>query len=392
MPGTHALLSPSSAGIWTKCTPSARLAANFQDASTEAAEEGALAHAFGELILQHRFMVISKPQFIDGIARLQRSEYFSPALLEYADQYATYVQETYNAVLEKTPDAVIYIEKRIDLTGWVPEGFGTGDAGIVADDTLHLIDLKYGKGVAVSAEDNTQLKIYALGVLDAFGFEYDIINVVLHIYQPRLDNISAWQISVEDLRAWGETVLKPKARLAWNGEGDFVPGTHCQFCRARATCKALAEYNLELARYDFQSAELLTAADIVDILRRADMFTSWLNAVKDYAFDQALNHGVKWDGYKLVEGRSNRTITNEDGAVTALLHAGYKLKELYKPAELRTITDLEKLMGKKKFTEVLQSYITKPPGKPALVPESDKRPEINSVSSAAADFAEMVTE
>ena len=381
----HALLSPSSASRWLSCTPSARLEQSFPDSSGEAAREGTLAHSLGELILRHWFGLIDEPNYTHCLALIQSDPLYNEDLNSHAQAYASFVIASFEAARDTTKDALIEIEKSLNLTDYVPEGFGTGDAVIIADGVLDIIDLKYGKGVRVSCEGNKQMMLYGLGALREFDFMYAIHTVRLTIYQPRLDNISSWEISVDDLRRWADEVLIPRAALAFEGRGDFAPGDHCRFCKVKPQCKALADQQLEIAKHDFESAELLTDADIADILERADTFTNWIKAVQDFAFDQAVNHGKKWPGFKLVEGRSNRIYVDQDRVAKKLILEGYGEDVIYTKS-LLGITAMEKTITKKVFDSVLSGLVIKPAGKPTLVPESDKRSEFNTAANAANDF------
>jgi hypothetical protein len=277
------------------------------------------------------------------------------------------------------------IEQQLDFSKYVPDGFGTGDCVIIADGTLHIIDFKYGQGVLVSAEDNPQMKLYALGALDLFDGIYDIEMVSMTIYQPRRENVSTSIVSKESLYQWAEEVLKPKAELAFAGDGNYCPGEWCQFCRAAVKCRARAEAKMKLATFEFALPPLLSDEEIADILSSIGDLTSWANEIIAYATDEAVNHGKKWPGFKVVEGRSNRKYKDEEAVAEAAKNAGYR--DIYKQS-LITITEMEKLMGKSKFNEILGELVMKPPGKPTLVPVSDKRPEMNT-SSAKIDFMEV---
>lgn len=380
----HAVLSPSSAHRWLSCTPSARLEQQFPDESGDAAREGTVAHALGELLLRDALGLIIRPGFNREMYHISQSAYYSPAMQEYCENYRDFVLETFNAARAETPDAVVFLEQKLDLTDFVPEGFGTGDCIVIQDGCLNIIDLKYGKGVFVSAEENKQMMLYALGALATFNCLYDINRVTMTIYQPRLDNISTFEMAVEDLGNWAVNILKPNAALAFSGEGNFQPGKHCGFCRAKATCRALADYNLELLRHDFKRADLLESEEVADILNKIDLLTDWAGAVKKHALDQALQ-GVRFSGWKIVEGRSVRKITDEAGAAKVLIRAGWPEDSIYNK-KLVGIGAIEKLIGKKGFETTLAEFVEKPAGSPTLVPESDKRPEFNS---AAVDFAEF---
>lgn len=383
----HAILSPSSASRWLSCTPSARLEAEFPDSAGEAAAEGTLAHELGELLIVDK-LCLNQKEHNEKLVEIEQSKFYNEAMHEHADGYATYVLEQFAEAQAYTKDAVLFLEQRLDLTEYVPEGFGTGDCVIIADEVLHIIDLKYGKGVPVSAIENRQMMLYALGALDEFIHLYSVDRVRMTIYQPRLDNISTYELSVDELIKWGDEVLKPAAKKAFAGEGEFQPGEHCRFCKVRNKCRALADHNLEIAKHEFKMPPLLEDADIVDILGRVDGLVKWAKSIEDFAYAEALK-GKKWASWKLVEGRSNRTFSDSVRVVDKLRVEGYSDAQIFKPATLIGITEMEKLVGKKEFNALLGDYIVKPPGKPALVPESDKRPELNN---AAADFASVLVD
>lgn len=289
---------------------------------------------------------------------------------EAVQAYVNICVEKINEARTASPDAQIKVEQRLDFSRWVPEGFGTGDTVMVSDKYFEIVDLKYGKGVPVSAVNNSQMRLYALGMYEAFGYLYGADEVRMTIVQPRLDSVSTETISVEDLLAWGEGVKK-KAKIAFAGKGDFCAGNHCRFCKARNTCRVHAEYELKNVKEDLQTAEL-EDFEISDILLRAKSIKSWLDGLEAYALGKALD-GYDWPGMKLVEGRSNRKITDDAIAANNLLNAGFGAEEIYKPQALRSITDLEKLCGKKMFGELMSGVIEKPPGKPTLVSIDDKR-------------------
>ena len=294
--------------------------------------------------------------------------------------------EIFNSEKKKTPDAELLIEQKLDFSRWVPDGFGTGDAVIIGDDTLHIIDFKYGKGVKVSAEDNSQMLLYAAGALDVFGALYDFEKITTHIYQPRIGNISESTITVSALEEWLDTTVKPKADLASKGDGDQRPGDWCRFCKVRAKCKARADYDIEAVKASGFDTDpnLLDKEDIESILPMLDELQAWIKDLSQYALDQALQ-GVHYKGFKVVEGRSNRKVVDDKGLIDALHKMGYEDDVIMTKPKLQTITALEKAVGKKMFTGIAMPYIDKPKGKPTLVPESDKRPEY---SSAEDDFAD----
>lgn len=378
---SHAVLSPSSASRWLSCTPSARLEMQYPDKAGDYAKEGTLAHEFGELRLKRYSGEINNlEEWTERTSEFVKDSLYSESLEEYAGSYADFVWEKYLLAQKTTSDAVLRIEEKIDLTAYVPEGFGTGDAVILADGTMEIIDLKYGKGVQVSAVENKQMMLYALGALDMFGFMYAIHTVRMTIYQPRLDNVSEWEMPVEELLMWGMNELAPRAKMAFAGEGSFIPGKHCQFCRAKAQCRALAEKNMEIAQHEFDDASLLSDAEISKVLEQMDIFRNWMSAVEEYALQAALN-GKAFPGFKLVEGRSNRKYVDEKKVADRLIENGYKSDLIYEPAKLKTITAMEKLVTKKAFTAILGDLIIKPQGKPTLVPVSDKRQEWNSAEN-----------
>lgn len=373
----HAVLSPSAASRWLTCTPSARLELQFPDKAGDYAKEGTLAHEFGELFLRQKLGT----DVAGLLAKARENEFYTPDMETHAEEYAALVWEKYEIARKTTPDAILLVEEHIDLTAYVPEGFGTGDAVIIADDLLEIIDLKYGKGVAVSAKRNKQMMLYALGALLKYSIMYGVNRVRMTIYQPRIGNVSEWEITAADLLEWAETELKQRAKMAFEGIGEQVPGDHCRFCRAKAVCKALAEQNLSVAKEEFMQVGLLTPEQVAEILPKLDGLVNWANAVEEYALDQALQ-GVKFPGFKVVEGRSIRKYADDKKVAERLEANGYG-DIIYKPKELKTITTLEKALTKKGFEALVGDLIVKPAGKPTLVPESDKRPEW---SSAEEDF------
>lgn len=382
---SHALLSPSSASRWLICTPSARLEERFPDNSGEAAREGSLAHELGEALAKLYSKQIKKSEFNRIVKAIEASPYYSADMLDLMEGYAAFVMERYKEAQKRTKDAVLQVETKLDLTAYVPDGFGTGDAIIAADGTLDIIDLKYGKGVPVSAEENKQMMLYGLGALLLFDLQYEIQNVRMTIYQPRLDNISTFEVPAGDLILWGESELKPLAEQAFIGDGAYVSGEHCRFCRARAQCKARAEENLKLAEYDFKEGPLLSDDEISAILGRAPQFKTWLNAIEEYALSEAVNNSRTWPGFKLVEGRSVRAYVDQDKVVEALKKAGFEDAIIYERS-LLGITAMEKAITKAKFNEVLGDLVVKPQGKLTLAPLSDRRPAYNGLESAINDF------
>lgn len=368
---SHAILSASGASRWMACTPSARLEDQMPNVSSSYADEGTKAHDLGEKMLRYE---LGDPEYLLA----PRKEDWPSDMWHHMENYRDYVLERYAEAKARTADASIEIEFKIETDRWIPEGFGRNDAAIISDDILDIIDYKHGMGVPVYAQDNPQLKIYALGALVKLGFLYDIRKVRVHIYQPRIDNISVAEYSVEELYDWAEYELKPKALEAWEGKGEFVVGSHCRFCRVKATCRAFAEHNMELTKHEFAGPALLTDEEIPEILKAAELLGIWVNAVQEYALEQAKN-GKEWVGYKLVEGRSNRKFTDEDAVAKLLAKKGFKKAETH-VTKLMTLTGLEGLLGKKDFAEILGAYVIKPEGAPTLVPESDKRPAMQMFS------------
>ena len=372
----HAVLSASGSHRWLNCTPSARLELEFENTGSEAAREGTAAHALCEHKLKRALHMRS---------RRPVSDYDSDEMEECTDAYVDFVMEQYEAAKQVCEDPVILIEQRLDFSCYVPDGFGTGDCLIISDDRLHMIDFKYGIGVLVEAEDNPQMKLYALGALAVYDALYDIREVSMTIFQPRRENVSTWTIPVEDLKVWAENELKPRAKKAYDGEGEYLPGEWCTFCRAAVRCRARAEEKLKLAQTEFRMPPLLTDAEIEDILAVLPDLTKWANEITAYALDAALNHGKEWNGLKVVEGRSVRKYRDEAAVAEAAKEAGYK--DIYRQS-LIPLTEMQRLMGKDKFEEVLGGLITKAPGRPTLVPKSDKRPAMN-VSNAINEFYEI---
>ena len=371
MPDKHAVLSASSCYRWLACPPSAQECAKLPDTSSEFARQGTDAHTLCEF----KVKTALGQKLEDPTKGLT---FFDEEMAECTDEYAQFVMECLATAKASCKDPMIMIEQRLDFSQWVPGGFGTGDCLIVADDTLTVIDYKHGLGVLVDAERNPQMMCYALGALNLFDGIYDIRQVSMTIFQPRRENVSTWSISKEELLTWAEEVLKPTAALAYEGKGEFKAGDHCQFCKVKTTCRKRAETNLELAKYDFEMPATLDEIEIAAILPRIDQLISWGNDIKDYALSQA-QAGTHYEGFKIVEGRSNRKYTDEDAVASKVTDAGYDPYE----KKLLGITAMSSLLGKKKFEELLGDLVYKPPGKPALVPESDKRPAMNT---AADDF------
>ena len=380
----HALLSASGADRWINCPPSARLEEAMDEESSEYAKEGSFAHSLAETYLAYHLGLIKKSEFNKRLKKLKQDPFYSQELDDYVKVYTDFAIEKINEARARTPDAVVLLEMKLDYSEWVPGGFGTGDLVLVSDDVLEVIDLKFGRGIPVSAEDNPQMQLYSLGALNQFGCLYNINIVRMTIVQPRLDSISTAEMAVDDLMYWATNTVMGAAEKAFKGEGEFNAGEHCRFCRVRATCRARAEENTKLACYDFREPPLLSDEEIVEVLDAADEYMRWISDVQAYALDRAVNPGKQWPGYKLVEGRSVRKYVDETKVAEALQAAGYSEEQIYEKV-LLGITKMEKAVGKKQFNELLAGLVEKPPGKPKLAPETDKRP---AVSSAEIDFKE----
>lgn len=383
----HSNLGPSKASQWINCPPSISLEADIPDKQTEEASEGTLAHKIAEEIMRYNNHEFVKATFTRRLNKLKEDPLFSPAMLEYVEGYAAFVWEQVNEARKTCPDPLVLFEQKLHFEDYIPGGFGTADVLIIADDTAHVIDFKYGKGVGVTAKGNPQLRLYALGAYLEYADLYDIRQVKMTIVQPRLDNLTSDVISCQELMDWVNNVAAPAAALAVKGEGEQKVGEHCRWCRAKALCRAQKEYQMAMAGYDFEEAPLLDETEIADVLARIDGLVRWAGLVKEYALQQALENHVHYPGFKLVEGRSNRKYSDQDKIAAVLTGAGCSGENIYKPLELIGITDMEKLLGKKRFTELVGPYVVKPEGKPTLVPESDARPELNTAQKAAAEFA-----
>lgn len=371
----HALLSPSASHRWLHCTAAPRLEEGIKDEGSDYAAEGTLAHAYCAMKLKN-FLGLPTDGEKEEIAALQE-KYGTGEMAEYTDTYATIVLEKYNDARAATPDAQLLVETRLDFSDYVPEAFGTADAIIIADGTMEVIDFKYGKGVKVSAVENPQMMIYALGAYARFAFEYRIDNLRATIVQPRIDNLSEYEITVEELTAWAANVLAPAAEKAYKGEGPQTPGAWCQFCKVKNQCRALANKCKEVVAVD---PKLITPEELAkDVLPMVPIVKTWISGVEDFALAQALS-GIQLPGWKIVEGRSVRKITDTDSVAAVLTKNGYKQNDIFKPVEMRTITDLEKLVGKKQFAAMCGEWINKPQGKPTLAPEGDKRKAIDPIA------------
>lgn len=378
----HALLSPSSSKRWLNCPPSARLAESVENKSSVYADEGTLAHEIAQNALELWDRDLYYPE-IDELPvpdDLAKSPYFSEDMVRHVGSYVDFVVNEFHAMRkEETGDNVIgYWEATFDLSKYIPESFGSSDATLLSPTILHVIDLKYGAGVKVSAQSNTQLMIYALGMLNTIpeAQRGDIKEVRMSIVQPRLDHYDTLTMSANDLLVWGEKVLKPKAKVAWEGGGEQKIGDHCQFCPLKAQCRA--QYDAITSDFDEECEPLLmTDEEIVEMIGKIDRYRSWINSFDQFVYQEAMN-GKKWTGYKLVEGRSSRKITDPDKVRNELLDE--YLEDEIMNISLKGITDLEKLLGKKVFAARFGKYLQSQPGAPKLVPESHPGTEYNSLS------------
>ena len=366
--GNHALLSASSSHRWLNCPPSARLCEGYDDKGSNFAAEGSDAHSLCEYKLGKALGMEAKDPTED-------LTWYDAEMEESASGYAAFVMELVAEAKKACNDPVVLIEQRLDYSKYVQSGFGTGDCVLIADGTLHIVDFKYGRGVLVEAEDNPQMKLYALGALEIFDCLYDIDTVSMTIYQPRRANVSTFTLTRQELLDWAETVLVPTAELAYAGDGEYHCGEWCQFCKAKADCRERARANMELARYEFRQPPLLTDEEVEEILGKLDSLMDWASDIKDYALQAAIS-GKHWSGYKLVEGRANRRYTDENAVVAAVKAAGY---DPYDEPKLLGVTAMTTLLGRKQFNDILGGLITKPQGKPTLVPESDKRPAMTTI-------------
>lgn len=403
-PGAHALLGASSAKRWLGCPPSARLVERLglPDEGSEFAEAGTEAHALAELKLRLATGEITKRQFSSRMRAHKNNKHYDAEMEDATDAYVSFVRGLVEALADEAgEEPLVELEQRVDFSAYVPEGFGTADCVIISSSELHVIDLKYGKGVEVSAEDNPQLKLYALGALDRYALVYGVETVRTTIMQPRLGNVSCAEYGADELAAWGRDYVAPRAEQAWAGEGEYGPGEDtCRWCRAKAVCRARADAALSAARDDFDTlaipdpgvfsgalgdVELLGDGEVARLLALCPLMEAWCKDIRAWALDRALE-GRRFEGWKLVEGRSTRKIADPEAVMNALEAAGVPAESYLKPYELQTITALTRALGKARFSALVEPHVVKPAGKPALVPAGDKRPEIGSAAGAAEDF------
>ena len=369
MPDRHARFSPSSAERNIRCPPSLLLGEEVgpDDNSTDYSREGTEAHSVCEYLLRTALGEEAE----DPRPSLH---YYNGEMQSCAEGYRDTIMEIYETLKQSCPDPAIFVEQQVSLEEYVEGCFGTSDCIIIGDGRMYVCDYKHGQGVEVSSENNCQLQCYALGAYLAFSPLYDIREITLVIYQPRINNYSQWSLTAEALLFWAENTLRPAGEMALHGEGDFSCGPWCRFCKAKAVCRKRAEENLALARYDFARPPSLEDDEVNVILERVDSLIAWANDIKEYALRRALS-GYAWDNWKVVEGRSNRRFTDEEKVAEAVKEAGFDPYQ----RKLLSLTDIQKMLGKKKFNDVLGKYVIKPQGRPTLVSRADERPEMNSI-------------
>lgn len=373
MPTQHALLSASSSNRWIHCPPSVRLSEQFENKTSDFARQGTDAHTLCEYKL-HKLL---GDDVEDPTPSL---EFYDEEMEQCAESYATFVMEEVAKARQTTADPIVIVEQQLDFSRFVPDGFGTGDCLVIADGTLSVIDMKYGLGILVDAYQNPQMMCYALGALELFDGIYDIQEVKMTIFQPRRENVSTYTLPKEELLQWANEVLAPAAQLAYKGEGEYQCGKWCGFCPAKNKCRARAEQNLELAKYEFKKPDLLEDDEIEVILEKVDDLVSWSNDIKEYALKLALD-GKQWANHKLVEGRSTRKYSNDNNVAAAVIKAGYDPYD----KKLLGVTAMTKTLGKAKFDELLSDYIIKPSGKLTLVTNDDKR-QVVTINNVNEEF------
>lgn len=384
----HAVLSPSKSSMWLNCTPSARLGEKYAKKAGEAADEGTLAHSLSELLLKQLLEKISKVEYSRQLQKIKLNPFYSASMMEHCTQFAVWVIEKVNELQERHGETLIILEAELDLSTFIPEGFGTGDVIIIAGHELYVIDFKYGKGVFVHTKENTQMMIYALGAIELIGMmSKEIKKVEMTIYQPRLDNIDSWEIPVKTLLEWAKNTLRPLAILAFEGKGSLSAGTHCTFCACKVNCKEYAGYNLEIAKAEFDTEpHQLPDKELIKIYLRAKEFRAWLTSIEEYMLNQAIN-GKTWKGLKLVHGRSVREITNASKVIQALQRHKIPVSQYMSEPTLLGITALEKNIGARQIDKMVGKYIKKPEGKASLVSADSNAKDYDPYKSAKEDFS-----
>lgn len=378
----HALLGPSSAARWIACPPSVKLCEQFEDVESEYAKEGSLTHEIAELKVRKLIDPgLTSRKFTAAMKKLKEKELYQEEMQGYTDEYVEFIQEQMYSY-STTPH--VAVEQKVDFSEYIPDGFGTADCILIANDTLHIIDFKYGKGVPVSVENNAQLLLYALGAYLAYEMIFPIAHIKMSIVQPRLANIDTWECSLDYLLEFAK-IAQEKATMALKGEGDFNCGEHCKFCKAKAICKERANVNLELAKYEFKAADQLTLEEIGEILEKAKDLAKWAEDLKEYALSESLK-GNEVPGWKAVNGRGSRSFTNTDDAIKVLVDNGIAEELLFERKYL-TLAQMEKIVGKKEFNSLVGDLIVMNVGKPTLVEASDKREAIANRIKAEDEFS-----
>ncbi len=379
----HAKLSASGAKQWLNCPPSIKASEGIGDKTSTFAEEGTFAHELSELYFSHQYEGLTDFEFNKAFSNYRNNEYYSEELREYVESYVDIVEEKVNEAIARDPNVVTMFETRLDLGKYVPESFGTGDVIVYSGGVLEIIDLKYGKGVEVSAIDNPQLRLYGLGAYELLSLLEDIHTVRMTIIQPRLDNFSTEELQVKTLVDWGLEYVRPRAEIAYNGEGEFKAGEHCRFCKIKHSCRERARYMQDVPD---KPAHLLSDEEIAELLYKVPDIKKWAEEVESYALEQMTEYDKSYPGWKLVEGRSRRVMTDTKAIQDKLVNEGYKQENITE-TKLLSITNLEKQIGKKAFNKLVGDYIEKPQGKLTLANESDKRPAIKQ--SAEDDFDQI---
>lgn len=382
---SHALLSASGAHRWLSCTPSAKLEEQFPDSTSTYAEEGTLAHELCEIKVNKALLGMPTKTYNSTLKKIKGNDLYQTEMDKYTDEYLDYILEKVHSF--DSPPTVI-VEKKVDFSSYVPEGFGTADCIILGDGELHIVDFKYGKGVEVSAEYNPQMMLYALGAYLEYSFLFQIEAVKMTIVQPRIGNISEYSMLVEELLEWAELIVKPKAQMAWLGNGDYTAGEHCKFCRARASCRERARKNLETENFELKKGPLLSPDEIGKALKKAIDLAKWAEDLKEFALAESLK-GNDIPGWKAVEGRGSRNFTDNDLAIKKLKEAGIAEELLYERKQY-TLAQIEKMVGTKDFKKIVGDLVVKNPGKPTLVVDTDKREKITNKVTAAEDFADEI--
>lgn len=362
------LFSPSASARLLTCPGSAKASEGIPDQESLFAAEGHDAHALAEIRLCERLGLQTNEKIED-------LTFYNQEMEDYISDYVSYVLEKVASIKKDCPDATVLIEQKVAAVRYDESLFGSTDVAIIADKVLTIIDLKYGRGVLVNAKENTQEMCYGLCAMETFGNLYDIEDINLCIFQPRLSNVSEWNLTVKELYKWADEILKPGIEKIRAGSEEFHPSRHCVFCKAKPLCKALRDQNLELAKHEFRPAFLMDDSEIEEVLDKADDFVNWINSVKEFALEDAMK-GKKYDHYKLVEGRSNRKYVDETKVINVVKEAGYNPYE----EKLLSVTGMQSRLGKARFEELLGNLVVKPRGKLTLVPREDKRPEVNPAS------------